>query len=220
MTSIRGYADLLLSGNFGPINEAQTSFLHTIRNNVNRMAHLVSDLTDVSRIEAGHLHLETKALLFSDVVEEVVQSTRAEIEAKRQTLTLDMASELPPVWGDRTRLVQILTNLLSNAYKYTPENGHITIQAEAIQDHGNNHEMQPMVHVAVTDTGLGIKEEDQAAIFSKFFRASDEEALQAPGTGLGLNITKNLVEMHDGRIWFESKYREGTTFHFVIPAAT
>jgi signal transduction histidine kinase len=219
MTSIKGYADLLLSANFGDINEAQSSFLKTILNNVERMTRLVSDLTDISRIESGHLNLQTRALGLPAIVEEVVRSTQAQIEEREQKLTLDIPTNLPEVWGDRTRLIQILTNLVSNAYKYTPANGLITIRAEAMNDQNGKQEMQPMVHISVADTGLGIKDEDQKAIFTKFFRANDDLALKAPGTGLGLNITKNLVEMHDGRIWFESKYREGTTFHIVIPAA-
>ena len=219
MTSIKGYADLLLSGNFGPINEAQTSFLDTIRNNVNRMSRLVTDLTDVSRLESGQLHLETQPIQLADVIAEVASSTRGQIEEKQQTLVLTVPDNLPDVWADRTRLAQILTNLVSNAYKYTPENGRITIFAEEMNSVNEDAEVQPVVHVSVADTGLGIKDDEQKAIFSKFFRGSDDEALQSPGTGLGLNITKNLVELHDGRIWFESKYREGTTFHFIIPVA-
>ncbi len=218
MTSIKGYADLLLSGSFGPINEVQTNFLGTIRSNVDRMARLVSDLTDISRIEAGRLHLESKAVSLEEVVTEVMQSTQAQIAEKQQSLILEIPKELPPVWADRNRLIQILTNLISNAYKYTPEKGCITVRARVMNDL-NGQQEQPMVHVAVEDTGLGIKEEDQANIFTKFFRANDEQTQRAPGTGLGLNITKNLVEMHDGRIWFESEYRKGTTFHFVIPVS-
>ncbi|MCB9007484.1 MAG: hybrid sensor histidine kinase/response regulator [Ardenticatenaceae bacterium] len=219
MTSIMGYADLLLSGNFGPINEAQTTFLDTIRNNVNRMSRLVTDLTDVSRLESGQLHLETQPIQLAEVIEEVASSTRAQIEEKQQTLVLTVPENLPDVWADRTRLAQILTNLVSNAYKYTPENGRITICAEEMNSVNEDAEVQPMIHVSVADTGLGIKDDEQKAIFSKFFRGSDDAALKSPGTGLGLNITKNLVELHDGRIWFESKYREGTTFHFIIPVA-
>jgi signal transduction histidine kinase len=219
MTAIKGYADLLLSGNFGAINEAQTTFLDTIRNNVNRMNRLVTDLTDVSRLESGQLHLATQPIQLAEVVAEVASSTQAQIEEKQQTLVLTVPDNLPDVWADRTRLAQILTNLVSNANKYTPENGRITICAEEMNSVNEEAEVQPMIHVSVADTGLGIKEDEQKAIFSKFFRGSDDQALQSPGTGLGLNITKNLVELHDGRIWFESKYREGTTFHFIIPVA-
>lgn len=219
MTSIKGYADLLLSGNFGSINEAQTTFLGTIRNNVNRMNRLVTDLTDISRLEAGQMHLETRPIQLTEVVAEVAASTQAQIEQKQQELVVSVPDSLPAVWADRTRLAQILTNLVSNAYKYTPENGRITIRAEEMNSVNDEAEVQPMIHISIADTGLGIKEEEQQAIFSKFFRGSDDQALQSPGTGLGLNITKNLVELHDGRIWFESQYRKGTTFHFIIPVA-
>ena len=219
MTSIKGYADLLLSTNFGPINDAQTTFLNTIRKNVNRMNRLVTDLTDVSRLESGQLHLETRPIQLAGVVEEVAASTQGQIAEKKQTLEVTVPENLPDVWADRTRLAQILTNLVSNAYKYTPENGRITICAEEMNSVNDQAEIQPMIHVSVADTGLGIKDEEQEAIFNKFFRGTDDQALKSPGTGLGLNITKNLVELHDGRIWFESKYRQGTTFHFIIPVA-
>ncbi|MCP4420494.1 MAG: HAMP domain-containing histidine kinase, partial [Chloroflexi bacterium] len=219
MTSIKGFADLLLSTDFGAINEAQTTFLTTIRNNVDRMNRLVTDLTDVSRLESGQLHLETQPIQLAKVIEDVAASTQAQMAEKQQTLEVTVPDDLPEVWADRTRLGQILTNLVSNAYKYTPENGRITICAEEMNSVNDLAEVQPMIHVSVADTGLGIKEEEQKAIFSKFFRGSDDEALRSPGTGLGLNITKNLVELHDGRIWFESKYRQGTTFHFIIPVA-
>jgi signal transduction histidine kinase/DNA-binding NarL/FixJ family response regulator len=219
MTSIMGYADLLRSGNFGPINEMQTTFINTIEHNVARMNTLVSDLTDISRIEAGQLSLETERVDFSAVVTEVLASIQAQIEAKEQTLLLEIPENLPEIWGDHTRLVQILTNLVSNANKYTPENGRITIRAQAIEHIDEGSEALSVIHVSVADTGLGIKEEEQDAIFSKFFRADDREALKSPGTGLGLSITKNLVEMHDGRIWFESQYRQGTIFHVLLPVA-
>jgi signal transduction histidine kinase len=218
MTSIKGYADMLLSPSFGEPNEMQTKFLNTIRANVDRMARLVSDLTDVSRIEAGHLALETTAITIQDIVADVLESTRAQIIEKHQQLVVEVPDNLPQVWGDRMRLVQVLANLISNAYKYTQENGRITVRAQVIQYQNDRH-AQPMVQVAVADTGLGIKEEDQPKIFGKFMRADDDEALKSPGTGLGLNITKSLVEMHGGHIWFESKYREGTTFYFALPVA-
>ena len=219
MTSIKGYADLLLSSNFGPINEAQTTFLETIRNNVNRKSRLVTDLTDVARLESGQRQLETWPIPLAGVGEGVSSFMRARYEDERNTRVRTVPDNLPDVWADRTRLAQILTNLVSNAYKYTPENGRITICAEEMNSVNEDAEVQPMIHVSVADTGLGIKDEEQKAIFNKFFRGSDDQALRSPGTGLGLNITKNLVELHDGRIWFESKYREGTTFHFIIPVA-
>lgn len=220
MTTISGYTDVLLSENFGELNESQMQFLQTMQANLQRMSRLVSDLEDISRIESGRLFLNSEAIRLPELVEEVLQSTRAQIEAKDQTLRLDIQEGLPQVIGDRTRLVQVFTNLVNNAYKYTPENGRITISATHIMEMNGHQQSKPMVHVSVQDNGLGIRDDDQPGIFGKFYRGNDEQILKMSGTGLGLNITKNLVELHNGRIWFESKYRHGTTFHVVIPAET
>jgi signal transduction histidine kinase len=199
------------------VTDAQSNFLSTIRSNVNRMATLVSDLADISRIEAGRLRLEFSSVAITEVVEEVVRSTQGQIEEKEQGLVVDVPEDLPPVWGDRTRLIQVLTNLVSNAHKYTPDGGEIQIRAEAGPNAWDPEGAPEVVHLAVMDNGIGISPEDQRKIFQKFFRSEDEKAREAPGTGLGLNITKNLVEMQGGRIWFESVFREGTTFHFTVP---
>ncbi len=221
MTSIQGYTDLLAKGAIGPVNEAQSGFLATIRANVRRMDRLVSDLADISRIEAGRLRLDFASVAFQDVVDEVVRSTKGQIDLKEQTLLVEVPENLPAVWGDRTRITQVLTNLVSNAYKYTPQQGQIFIRAETAKNQWDSHaEAAPEVlHIYVQDTGIGIKPEDQKQIFSKFFRSDDPKARESPGTGLGLNITKNLVELQGGQIWFESEFRKGTAFHFTIPIA-
>lgn len=219
MTSIRGYTDLLIGGAVGPINENQENFLGTIRANVNRMATLVSDLADVSRIEAGRLRLEFQAVNVAGVVDEVARSLRRDLDEKEQNLVQDLGADLPPVWADRTRLVQVLTNLVSNAHKYTQAKGTITIEARAEPNRWDPAGAQQVVRIAVRDNGIGLKTEDQTQIFTKFFRSDDPKARESPGTGLGLNITRYLVEMQGGQIWFESVYREGTTFHFIVPVA-
>ena len=208
MTSIKGYSDLMLAGATGQLNENQVNFLTTIRNNVNRMATLVSDLADISRIESGNLRLEPRAVPVWDVIDEVVTLTKTQIEQKKQTISVDIPDELPKSWCDRSRLAQILTNLMSNANKYTPEGGTIVTQAIRLDN---------MIQIKVQDNGLGMTPEDQASLFSKFFRSADDKVREAPGTGLGLSITKNLIELQGGKIWFESKYREGTTFFFTVP---
>jgi signal transduction histidine kinase len=114
-------------------------------------------------------------------------------------------------------VVQVLTNLVSNAHKYTPESGHVIVGAEATSNQWDPEGAKQVVHLWVKDDGIGISIEDQAKIFQRFFRSDDSKAREAPGTGLGLNITKSLVEMQGGRIWFESEYRKGTTFHFTVP---
>lgn len=208
MTSIKGYSDLMLSGATGELNENQKSFLTTIRNNVNRMATLVSDLTDISRIESGNLRIEPRAVPVWDVVDEVINITRTQIEQKKQTVTIEISENLPKTFCDRNRFAQILTNLMSNANKYTPEGGKVEIHARYVDG---------MIEIKISDNGLGMSLEDQEKLFRKFFRSADEKAREAPGTGLGLSITKNLVELQGGKIWFESEFRKGTTFYFTLP---
>ncbi|MBN1954606.1 MAG: HAMP domain-containing histidine kinase [Anaerolineae bacterium] len=214
MTSIKGYTDILLSGHVGPTNEAQVNFLRVIRANVDRMNKLVSNLSDLARIEANRLLLEFQALSLANMLDEVRQSLGQQIADKGQTMEVAVPDDLAPVWGDRSRLIQVIANLVSNAHMYTPQGGAIVVTAERTTDGGTD-----VVHIAVRDNGLGIHPNDQDKIFAKFFRAQDEEAQQETGTGLGLSITKHLVEAQGGRIWFESEYRQGTTFHFTIPVA-
>ncbi len=219
MTSIRGYTDLLIQGAVGTINEAQGNFLSTIRSNVNRMATLVSDLADISRIEAGRMRLEFSAVSLNDVIQEVVRSTQAQIDEKKQHLELDIPADLPLVWGDYNRLVQIVTNLLSNATKYTPPAGTISISAQKTANQWDAKGAPEVVLVGVHDNGYGIAPQDQDKIFQKFFRSDDPNIRESPGTGLGLNISRHLVEMQGGRIWFESQPGQGSTFYFTVPVA-
>ncbi|HXF84712.1 MAG TPA: GAF domain-containing protein [Anaerolineales bacterium] len=219
MTSIKGYSELLAAGAVGPINEMQANFLSTIRANVERMSALVSDLNDNAKIEAGRLRLDYKPVDVHEVVDEVIRSTKRQVEDKKQSIELDIPPKLPLVWADPIRVAQILTNLVSNAHKYTPEGGRIVIGAEASLNRWDPEGARQVVHLWVKDNGIGISLEDQARIFQKFFRSDDTKAREVPGTGLGLNITKSLVEMQGGRIWFESEFRRGSTFHFTVPVA-
>jgi signal transduction histidine kinase len=213
MTSIKGYAKLLTLGTGGELTDNQRKFLDIISANVDRMDRLVADLLDVSRIEAGRLRLEMGPVDLRDVIETVIQSVSAQIEAKQLSLELEIPASLPPIWGDRGRLIQILTNLVSNAYKYTPNDGEIHIMVD-----GQTGSSSPdCLTISVRDTGLGISPEDQQKLFTKFFRADDPRVRDVPGTGLGLSITKSLVEMHNGEIWFESAPDQGTIFTFTLP---
>ena len=132
---------------------------------------------------------------------------------------IEVPESLPYVWADQTRVGQVLTNLVSNSHKYTPEGGKITIGAAVTSNQWDPAGAAKVVHIWVEDDGIGISVEDQQKIFSKFFRSDDQKAREVPGTGLGLNITKSLVEMQGGKIWFESEFRKGTTFHFTVPVA-
>jgi signal transduction histidine kinase len=219
MTSIKGYTELLAAGAVGPVNEAQANFLVTIRSNVERMSTLVSDLNDVSRIEAGRLRLDFKAVVLPEIMEEVVRSLRRQLEEKTQKVTVTLPADLASVWADRSRLVQIMTNLVSNANKYTQAGGDIVVSAETCDNRWDANGAARVVHAWVQDNGIGISSEDQKKIFQKFFRSEDPKTREANGTGLGLNITRSLIELQGGRIWFESEFRKGTTFHFTLPIA-
>ncbi|MCF6277342.1 MAG: GAF domain-containing protein [Anaerolineales bacterium] len=219
MTSIKGYTELLAAGAVGEISESQANFLSTIRSNVIRMSTLVSDLNDNSKIEAGRLRMDFKANDVAEIVENVIRSTNKQLEDKKQTVTVDLPEKLPKIWADNTRIEQVMVNLVSNSHKYTQEEGQIFIGAEATENKWDDQGAPQVVHIWVKDNGIGMTEEDQKKVFTKFFRSDDQKAREAPGTGLGLNITKSIVELQGGRIWFESKFREGTTFHITIPVA-
>jgi len=214
MTSIKGYTDLMVKGAAGPLTDVQQQFLHTVRSNVERMSTLVGDLLEISRIEAGRLKLDIKPVSMEDVIEETLRTTQGQIEAKQQQLDVSVPQDLPMVMGDRARLIQIMTNLVSNAYKYTPAGGRIAVSAQPKSD-----SVPGFVLCAVRDTGVGISEEDQAKLFTKFFRSGDPAVREVPGTGLGLSITKGLIEMHGGEIWVESRVGKGSTFAFTVPVA-
>jgi signal transduction histidine kinase len=214
MTSIKGYSDLLTKGTAGELNEMQESFLEVIRGNVSRMGELVQGLLDISRIEAGRVRINTEAVRMHEAVAEAVRGVQEQIAAKAQDLIVEVPEELPTVAADRTRLVQILVNLLSNACKYTPEGGAIFVEAQPANGTENG-----FVRCSVRDTGVGISEEDQARLFTKYFRADDPAVRNEPGTGLGLVITKNLIELQGGKIWMESELGQGSEFTFTMPVA-
>jgi len=213
MTSIKGYAKLLTLGAGGDLTDQQTGFLNIISANVDRMDRLVADLLDVSRIEAGRLRLEMGQVDLHAVIDTVIQSVQAQIEAKQLALEIDVPTALPPVWGDQERVIQILNNLVSNAYKYTPDGGEIYIMVNGQTELASSG----CLTVSIRDTGVGITPEDQQQLFTKFFRADDPRVRDVPGTGLGLSITKSLVEIHGGEIWFQSEPDRGTTFTFTLP---
>ena len=210
LTSIRGFADLIRQGAVGPVTDQQAKFLDTIRDNVDRMANLVSDLADISRIETGRMRIEIIDLSLSDYVRETVAALRPQFEDKKQSINVSLLDGLPMVRADRARLVQILTNLLSNANKYTHEGGRIEIKA----DHAGD-----FVQISVRDNGIGLSENDQAMLFSQFFRSDEPAVREEVGWGLGLYVTHRLVELLDGEIGVESSIGEGSTFWFTLPIA-
>lgn len=221
ITAICGYTDLMLAGLTGEVNDKQKSFLETITANIRRMDNLIKDLTDISRIETGQLSVHLEPIVFANVVSETMQATRSIHEGKNITVQLQMPNDLPPVLGDHSRLVQVLTNLLSNAYKYSPPDTVVlvTVQPDYAPSNNGLHSPRPVLICAVKDGGYGISAEDQARLFTKFFRSEDSNIRTSPGTGLGLSITKGIVELHKGEIWLESELGQGTTFYFTVPLA-
>ncbi len=215
LMAIQSYTDILRRGVVGNLGSKQDHFLQVIRASADRIQNLALELDDITRIETGQFNLEFTAVSFSAVLEGVLNLLAQKRQEKHQTLHLQVAPDLPLVQADEHRLGQILTNLISNAIKYTPQNGEITIQAYA-----QNNSEKPMLYVSVRDTGIGISEADQSHIFSQFFRASDSAVRAEVGTGLGLNIAKKLVESHGGQIGFTSEYGVGTTFYFTLPLST
>ena len=207
LTSIRGYLELVIDGEAGAVTEEQRKFLGIVQRNANRLLALVGDLLFLAQIEAGKLSLEFGAVDLSAVAAESVETARPLAEDKNITLTL-ATSPLQLLAGDRTRLAQLLDNLISNAIKFTPEGGRVDVRASSAR--GN-------AILEVRDTGMGIPAEEQEHVFERFFRTSraTEQAIQ--GTGLGLAISKAIVHAHGGRITLASSDGEGATFRVTIP---
>jgi signal transduction histidine kinase len=208
LTSIKGYTDLLIAGEMGQVTEEQTEFLGIIKNNADRLVSLINDLLDVSRIEAGKIELDLTPLDLGELTRDVVRSFRPQIEGKRQRLTLSAEDGLPRVDGDCNRLTQVLTNLISNAHKYTQAGGEIDV---LVGKEGLGLQVQ------VSDNGVGMSEDELQHLFEKFFRAHNRATQESGGTGLGLVIARQIVEKHGGKIWVESAPGKGTTFGIVLP---
>jgi len=221
LTSIRGYSDFLLGGQTGQMSDMQVNFVNTIRNNAERMNTLVSDLNDVTKLQTNNLRIDARPVEFKRVVEETLRPLQKQIDDKRQRLVLDVPDDLPPMSADEGRLIQVLTNLVSNAYKYSPEEGTITIHAHVetspIDEKGRS--LLPQLVASVTDTGIGMSPEDLAKLFTPYFRSENPLAQAQPGTGLGMAITRGIVEQHGGDITVRSELGSGSTFTFTVPLA-
>lgn len=207
LVSIKGYAEILLTGAAGDLNHQQTGFLKTIISNTERMAELINDLLDASKLDTGRVKVHLALINADLVLREVINDLLPQLEERGLLLLTNDLEGLPAVQADGSRLAQIFTNLLSNAAKYTLPGGKITISAT----HADGE-----VIFSVRDTGIGIKKEDQKKIFQRYYRTEDVQVRDIPGTGLGLYITKRLVELQQGRIWFESAYNQGTEFFFSL----
>jgi signal transduction histidine kinase len=209
MTSIRGYADLTLMMRDG-LQDRQIEFLDNIRNTVKRMEMLVSDLADISRIESGHFFMNETRVTVADIVKAVKDNTLPQIQQRGHHSVDQIEADLPAMWVDYYRLLQVLTNFVSNAYKYTPDGGTITLRVRRDDDR---------IEFSVSDTGIGLSEEQVSMLGTKFWRAEDDYTRAQPGTGLGFAITKALVEQMGSHIVIESEVGKGSTFRFSVPVA-
>lgn len=206
MTSILGYADLTLMDE--DLSPQHVSYLNRIRDTVRRMEILVSDLSDISRIESGHFYMNETRVPVADVVQGLRDALVTQMEDRRHTWVEDIAPNLPDMKVDYYRLLQVLTNLASNAYKYTPDGGTITLRAS---------QLDQRIEFSISDTGIGLNREAITKLGTKFWRAEDEFTRSKPGTGLGFAITRSLVEQMGGGIYVESEVGKGSKFTFSVP---
>jgi Amt family ammonium transporter len=211
MTSIKGYSDLIRGGMAGPVSEMQQQLLDTVRGNVDWMNALISDLSDIAKIETGRLKMEMEVLDPADCVAEALTALRPHFEARSQTLDARLLPDgLLRVRADRKRLTQMMTYLLTNANRYTADNGQIAVSLEP----GDS-----AVRFVVADNGVGIRPEDQARLFAQFFRSEDQVVRDHKGWGLALHLVKRLAETFGGEVGAQSEYGKGSTFWFSLPAA-
>jgi two-component system NtrC family sensor kinase len=204
LTAILGYVELI--GRVGPINTQQAEFMRQIRASVQAMNALIADLLDLGRIEAG-FDAQKEVTSMGPLVQITASEFLGQAKARHLVLLSRVTPDLPPVLGNGPRLRQLLSNLVENAIKYTPEGGQVSVEAYSDGD---------FVVVTVSDNGIGIPAVDQPYIFDKFFRGSNARDLQR-GTGLGLSIVKSIVDNHNGRIWMDSTPDKGTTFTVMLP---
>jgi len=214
LNSVIGFSELLLTGQVegAPLSGTQRDYLETISRNGRHLLQLINELLDLSKIAAGRMDLRLEAVPLDALLREAVDSVRAQLEARRHRLALEPAPEPVSVRADRGRVLQILLNLLSNAIKFTPDGGHVMLTAR-VEDGGRH------VRVAVRDTGIGIAPEDRAKLFQEFVQLDAAPSRRYEGTGLGLALSKRLVELHGGAIGVESALGQGSTFWFTLPRA-
>jgi signal transduction histidine kinase len=210
LAAVKGYVDNLLDGVAGPLAEKPRHYLGRVRDNADRLGRMVSNLLDLTRIEAGKIELGPQALQVADVVADALDGLRHVADERRVRVTVDL-SACPPVWADPDKVHQVLTNLLANAVKFSPPGGLVSIGAA---DEGAG-----LVRFTVRDSGPGIAPDERERVFDKFYQVGRIEGERPPGTGLGLTIARHLVELHGGRIWVEDASDGGAVFAVLLPAA-
>ena len=208
LNSIIGFSDMLLTEEIGTLSETQRDFLETVARNGRHLLQLISELLDLSKIEAGHLQLTLEPIDLRQLLHEAADSVRAQTEKRRHRFDLDLPADPLPVTADHVRVRQVLLNLLSNAIKFTPEGGQVRLSGRPESDGAR---------VEVVDTGIGISPADQEKLFREFVQLDPSASRHYEGTGLGLALCKRLVELHGGRIGVDSDHGRGSTFWFTLP---
>jgi signal transduction histidine kinase len=232
LNSILGFSELLQNPTLGSLNEKQARYADNIHKSGKHLLALINDLLDLSKVEAGKLELQPETFSLPDAIKAAFRIIWPQAEAKQQVLELQVADDLPTIRADVVRFKQILCNLLSNAVKFTPAAGRITVTAQrgargeglGARDSSpldpTPHTLQSdeFVELAVQDTGIGIKAEHLPKLFQPFTQLEDTLTKSAQGTGLGLALTKHLVELHGGQVWAESAGEgQGSTFTIWLP---
>jgi signal transduction histidine kinase len=210
LAAVKGYVDNLLDGVAGPITEKPRHYLGRVRDSADRLGRMVSDLLDLTRIEAGKIELAPQSLQVADLVDDALDGLRHVAAERRVQVTVDVPT-CPPVWADPDKAHQVLTNLLANAVKFSPPGGQVSVAAAA--------EGAGLVRFTVRDTGPGIPSAERERVFDKFYQVGRVGGERPPGTGLGLTIARHLVELHGGRIWVEEAPGRGAAFVVLLPAA-
>jgi len=209
LSAIKWTLRMVLDGDFGPITEEQRDFMEKTYSSNERMITLINDLLDVARIEEGRYLYKPILTNLESVVQFVINSYKDEIKRKKLKLEFKKPEKkLPQVTVDVEKIRLAIQNLFDNAIRYTPSGGQVTISLKS----GKKE-----IECSVKDTGVGIPKDQQERVFTKFFRGANVLRMETEGTGLGLFITKNIIEAHGGKIWFESKEGKGSTFYFTLP---
>lgn len=219
LTSIKGYVEALLDGaKDDPV--ASTKFLDIILKQSDRLNLIIEDLLELSKIESGGISFKEGPIELRSLVERALSVVKPIADKNRHHLTTAIDSGLPAVAGDEGRLVQVLTNLLDNAIKYTPEGGTITVGATLVPPLGKTEPLTNAIDISVADTGIGIPEQDRPRVFERFYRVDKARSRELGGTGLGLAIVKHIVEGHGGQVWVEANQPRGSRFVVRLPVNT
>jgi signal transduction histidine kinase len=222
MNSIIGFSELLAGGSFGQLNEKQERYVDNIKTSGNHLLNLINSILDLSKVEAGMLEIHPEEFSIAEALTNTETLVRESAHKKNIAIECSVDDNLSTILADPTRFRQILFNILSNAIKFTPEDGLVKILAEPLGETGRFMETEKLAAgdyllVSVTDTGIGIAPEEHNMVWGEFKQVDSSYARKQEGTGLGLTLTRKLVEMQGGAVWFESEPEAGTTFFFVLP---